>query len=213
MLVFGVISPHPPLIIPEIGGKDIERVNRTVAALEAAAKRLAAAEPDRLLIISPHEGHGFEVPLYYLGKQLPPNLEMEKILVTEPSYGHYYEWGKRYGEACDQSNLCTAIIASADLSHVLKPEGPYGYHSAGPLFDKLVIKAIKEKDVGQLLRLDAGFLESAAECGLRSILFLMGAFEGREYEAEVLSYEGPFGVGYLVATFMPSKAKEQIKDV
>ena len=138
MLVFGVISPHPPLIIPEIGGKDIERVRRTVAALEMAAERLSAAKPDRLLIISPHEGHGFEVPMHYLDRQLPPNLETEKILVTVPSYEHYYEWGKRYGEACDQSDLRTAIIASADLSHVLKPEGPYGYHSAGPLLDKLV---------------------------------------------------------------------------
>nr|WP_321292216.1 AmmeMemoRadiSam system protein B [uncultured Trichococcus sp.] len=212
MLVFGVISPHPPLIIPEIGGKDIERVKRTVAALETAAERLAAAKPDRLLIISPHEGHGYEVPLHYLAKQLPSNLELEKILVAEPSYEHYYEWGKRYGEACDQSDQRTAIIASADLSHVLKPEGPYGYHSAGPLLDKLVVKAVKEKDAGQLLRLDSGFLERAAECGLRSILFLMGAFEGRDYEAEMLSYEGPFGVGYLVATFMPSEAKEQSKD-
>ena len=112
----------------------------------------------------------------------------------------------------DQLERMARFIASADLSHVLKPAGPYGYHSAGPLFDKLVIKAIKEKDAGQLLRLDAGFLEGAAECGLRSILFLMGAFEGRAYEAEVLSYEGPFGVGYLVATFMPSESEEQIKD-
>lgn len=211
MLVYGVISPHPPLIIPEIGGKDIEMVKRTVSALKTSAERLSTAKPDRLLIISPHEGHGFEVPLHYLGRLLPPNLEMEKILVTEPSYEHYYEWGKRYGEACDQSDLRTAIIASADLSHVLKPDGPYGYHSAGPLFDKLVIKAIKEKDAGQLLRLDAGFLERAAECGLRSILFLMGAFEGREYEAKVLSYEGPFGVGYLVATLMPSESEEQVQ--
>lgn len=134
------------------GGEDIKRVNRTVNALETAAKRLAAAKPDRLLIISPHEGHGFEVPMHYLGKQLPADLETEMILVTEPSYEHYYEWGKQYGDACDRSDRRTAIIASADLSHVLKPEGPYGYHSAGPLLDKLVIKAVKEKDAGQLLR-------------------------------------------------------------
>jgi len=201
MLVFGVISPHPPLIIPEIGGKDIERVKRTVAALEIAAEKLAAAKPERLLIISPNEGYGFEVPMHYLGKQLPADLETEMILVTEPSYEHYYEWGKQYGDACDRSDRRTAVIASADLSHVLKPEGPYGYHSAGPLLDKLVIKAVQEKDAAQLLRLDPGFLERAAECGLRSILFLMGALEGKAYEAEVLSYEGPFGVGYLVATF------------
>lgn len=206
MLVFGVISPHPPLLIPEIGGKDIERVKCTVAALESAAERIAAAKPDRLLIISPHEGYGFEVPLHYLGKQLPVDLETEKILVTKPSYGHYYEWGKRYGEDCGRSERRTAIIASADLSHVLKPDGPYGYHKEGPQLDELVVKAINEKDAEQLLRLDANFLHSAAECGLRSILFLMGAFEGGEYNAKVISYEGPFGVGYLVATFEPDQS-------
>lgn len=79
--------------------------------------------PVNFFIVKPHEGHGFEVPMHYLDRQLPPNLETEKILVTVPSYEHYYEWGKRYGEAYDRSDLRTAIIASADLSHVLKPEG------------------------------------------------------------------------------------------
>ena len=46
-------------------------------------------------------------------------------------------------------------------------------------------------------------MEEAAECGYRSILMLLGVFEGLEIETEVLSYEGPFGVGYAVATFLP----------
>lgn len=62
------------------------------------------------------------------------------------------------------------------------------------------------------MRLDAGFLERAA-VRAALLLFLVGAFEGRAYEAEVLSYEGPFGVGYLVATFMPSESEEQMECV
>ena len=100
MLTFGVVSPHPPLIIPEIGGKDIEKVRKTTAALEAAAKKLAATKPERIVIISPHTDHGYEVPLYYLGKELAPAIEVEKILVTNPSYEYYY----RAGETVRQRN-------------------------------------------------------------------------------------------------------------
>ena len=41
MLVFGVISPHPPIIIPEIGGKETEKVKKTIEALDLAAAQLA----------------------------------------------------------------------------------------------------------------------------------------------------------------------------
>lgn len=43
----------------------------------------------------------------------------------------------------------------------------------------------------------------AGECGLRSFSFLLGILEESKinWKPEVLSYEGPFGVGYLVANF------------
>ena len=44
-------------------------------------------------------------------------------------------------------------------------------------------------------------IEEAGECGLRPIFFLMGVMDGLDAESEILSYEGPFGVGYGVAVF------------
>ena len=44
-------------------------------------------------------------------------------------------------------------------------------------------------------------VENAGECGLRSIFIMLGAMEGEEVKGKVLSYEGPFGVGYGVMTF------------
>jgi len=43
----------------------------------------------------------------------------------------------------------------------------------------------------------------AGECGLRSFCFLLGILEasGIDWQPEILAYEGPFGVGYLVANF------------
>ena len=201
MLTFGIISPHPPIILPEVGGKETEKVVNTVVALEKAAKELAAAKPDSLLIISPHQGHGYDVSLYYLGKGLKRDIRINKILVTDAFYNHYYCLGRQYGKEIRKSNERVAVIASGDLSHVLKAEGPYGFDPAGPKLDEIIVKAVKEKNVDMLLNIPEEILARGAECGLRSILFLFGVFEGDEYSTEVLSYESPFGVGYMVAVF------------
>lgn len=201
MLVFGVISPHPPIIIPEIGGAELVHVKCTIDALESAAKSLAETQPDKVIVISPHPDHGFKVPLYYLREYLRPDLELEKILVTNPSYHYYYELGQKYGKQIETSKQRVAIIASGDLSHVLKEDGPYGFHPAGPRLDEIIVKAVQEKDPERLLNIDADIIDFGSECGLRSILFLLGVFSGHNYTSEVLSYEGPFGIGYLVATF------------
>lgn len=205
MLVLGVISPHPPIIIPEIGGREVEKVKNTIAALKLTASRLAAEKPDKIVLISPHSEHGYTVPLYYLAKDLPADTELEKILVTNPSYPYYFELGKQYGEKIDQSSKRIAVIASGDLSHVLKPDGPYGYDPSGPKLDKMIVDAIRNKDIKSLLAIDDETLQNGAECGLRSILFLFGIFTGKDYATEVLSYEGPFGVGYMVAVFTLKK--------
>lgn len=203
MLVYSVISPHPPIIIPEIGGAEIEKVKKTISALESAAKELEKTKPEKIVIISPHTEHGFGVPLHYLGKNLPKEIKLEKILVTNPSYEYYFKLGKQYGQKIREKKERIAIIASGDLSHALKEEGPYGFHPAGPKLDKIIVDAVKDNDVDSLLNISLDTLERGAECGLRSILFLFGVFNGTNYDTKVLSYEGPFGVGYIVATLDP----------
>jgi aromatic ring-opening dioxygenase LigB subunit len=39
----------------------------------------------------------------------------------------------------------------------------------------------------------------AGECGYRSTLVAFGVSDGLNHNCEVLHYEAPFGVGYLVA--------------
>jgi len=62
-------------------------------------------------------------------------------------------------------------------------------------------------DFTGLSAMDPILLEGAAECGLRSFITL-GGFLGDDalVEPQVLSYEGPFGVGYMVAHFGRSAA-------
>ncbi|PIS07860.1 AmmeMemoRadiSam system protein B [Candidatus Berkelbacteria bacterium CG10_big_fil_rev_8_21_14_0_10_43_13] len=57
MLVFAGIVPHPPIIVPEVGKEDTKKTVTTISAYQKLAGELAAAEPDTIIIISPHMIH------------------------------------------------------------------------------------------------------------------------------------------------------------
>jgi len=94
-----------------------------------------------------------------------------------------------------------AIVASGDLSHCLKSEGPYEFAAEGPVFDEQVTAAMASGDFMRFLTFKEAFCQKAGECGLRSFIVMAGTMDRKEVEAELLSYEGPFGVGYGVAAF------------
>ena len=199
-IVFACISPHPPIILPSVGSpKDRAKVKKTIESLESLGKKLKESEPGSIIISSPHPDWGFGVPLYFLAKDFKGEMKQHLIDLESPQF--YFEEGKKTYQKIDKDKKY-ALIASGDMSHCLKEEGPYGFNPDGPKFDKALIEALKKKDVESILKLDDMYPE-AGECGLRSFCFLLGILEqsGIEYQPEILSYEGPFGVGYLVAEF------------
>jgi AmmeMemoRadiSam system protein A len=52
--VFGVIAPHPPILLEAVGGDRATVTSRSAAALEEAASLLAAYDPDLVVLVSPH---------------------------------------------------------------------------------------------------------------------------------------------------------------
>src|SRR5689334_6213881 len=54
VLVFAGIAPHPPLLIPEVGGERILRVKDSQLAMRDFARRLLATQPETIIVISPH---------------------------------------------------------------------------------------------------------------------------------------------------------------
>jgi len=221
MLVFACISPHPPLLLPNVGSiTDRQKVKKTIKALELLAIKLETAEPDLVIISSPHPDWGFSVPAHFLLAQMK-NVEWKMnnyqeanstfsiinsqfviypILTTLDSPEKHFQWGERIIQSIP-NKLRLAWIASGDMSHCLKKDGPYGFHSSGPKFDKSFVDLLKKKDIKGILSLPEKLTEEAGECGLRSFCMLLGVLEGSktQWQSEVLSYEGPFGVGYLVA--------------
>ncbi len=146
---------------------------------------------------------GSTVPLYFLRRALgvlPPILFTNPVGL-EPVFA--FDLGKKlasWGDADKERSW--GLLASGDLSHCLKPGAPAGYNPAGRVFDDTVVAALRANDASALLDMPALTRKEAGECGLRSVLVMLGlvsAADGRKDAIDVLSYEGPFGVGYCNA--------------
>lgn len=144
--------------------------------------------------------HGTMVPLYFIN-QYYTNYKLVRIAISGLSSLTHYRFGKCISDISNQLEKRVVFVASGDLSHRLKEDGPYGYAKEGELFDKAVVEIIKEGNFLRFLNVDENLCSEAGECGLRSFIIMAGALDGKSVDSSLLSYEGPFGVGYGVAEF------------
>jgi MEMO1 family protein len=253
----GCICPHPPLLIPEVGGAARGKIATTVTAME----RLSASigEPDTIVVISPHaddfgQAHAVKTAPRLRGDfgrfrcpeaafSYDNDVQFSELLLAlagdyrklsiVPDDGEVLDWGvlvplsflkaerivslsvvgpyaehRTLGQlvrrCAEELGHDTLFLASGDLSHALIHGAPAPYDPRGKLFDDEVVSLLGVGDFAGLTRIEPVLLDGAAECGLRSFVAL-GGFLGDDamVDPEILSYEGPYGVGYLVARFGP----------
>lgn len=269
MVLMGVLAPHPPLLIPKIGGGHRRQVEATDRAMREMAERVTGQEPETIVVISPHSplladavavnltpvlsggfaafgsserldfdndlplaealvaeieaggtdavrltpeamrggrrlelDHGVLVPMYYLHEAgFHGKLVVMSMALLPPKTLHRV--GAAIPSAAARVRRRVVVMASGDLSHRLTHDAPAGYDPRGGDFDRQIVELLRKGDAARIMEMDEGFCESAGECGYRSIVMMLGALDGAQARPEVLSYEGPFGVGYAVATFTP----------
>jgi len=144
--------------------------------------------------------HGALVPLHHLGKAVK-DIPLVPLTFSWLPLDSHFGFGQAIGRAAQRSGKRVAFIASGDMSHRLIPSAPAGYSPRGKVFDEQLVEALGRFDTEAVLNLDPDLIDEAGECGLRSIVIMLGVLQGLQVKPEVLSYEGPFGVGYLVASF------------
>ena len=142
--------------------------------------------------------HGTAVPLYFLLRN-GWHGQVVALGYSFLSNEDHLRFGRCIARAVDQLGRRAAFIASGDLSHRLKPEAPAGYNPTAHLFDEQVVDALRANAPDRIVEIDHGLRRLAGECGYRSMLVALGAAAPAERDCEVLHYEAPFGVGYLVA--------------
>lgn len=210
-----IISPHGELIPDAFsinlntGYKaNFEEFGDFTTKLEFSSSSLLAlkikerVENELPIVLSSSENmdHGAAVPLFYLMKHLK-DVEVIPVCYSFLDTDKHFLFGQLLKKEIAKSDKRVAVIASGDLSHALTKDAPAGYSPKGEEFDKNLITLLKRNDITGIRKIKPKLIEDAAECGFRSIIILLGIIEEYKFEVEVLSYEGPFGVGYLVANF------------
>lgn len=257
-LVFVGIAPHPPVMVPEVGGEMALEVSASIEAMRDLAERVKACGAETVVLVSPHapleerafvayggpwlrgdfanfrapqatveaplddelleaieetaaaEGysivrlkaydldHGTAVPLYFLLR----NGWTGRVVALGYSFlsnQDHMRFGRCVTRAVEKVGRPAAFIASGDLSHRLIPSAPAGFHPEAYRFDEEVVEAIRAQAPERVINIDQGLRRLAGECGYRSMLVAFGVSANAEPAFEVLHYEAPFGVGYLVA--------------
>jgi aromatic ring-opening dioxygenase LigB subunit len=177
---------------PDVGlsvDNDTDLVDALLASAREAGVPLRGRDDDDL-------DHGILVPLSFLRCR-----HLVSLSVAAP-YEDHKTLGALVRRCAEDLGRDVLFLASGDMSHRLTRSAPAGFDPRGEVFDRRIVELLTQGDFGALDRLDPGLVRAAGECGLRSLIAL-GGFLGPEATAnpEVFSYEGPYGVGYLVAAF------------
>jgi len=264
-IVFSGIAPHPPIMVPEVGGQAVVEVRESIAAMAELTRRIILSGAETVVLISPHApldaqafvayntpqlygdfanfrapdaqiefpldeallkaitrtaaaddyevmsltdyplDHGSSVPLYFLDR----NGWRGRVVALGYSFlsnEDHLKFGSCIRKASDTLGRSVAFVASGDLSHRLKPKAPAGYNPAAHRFDEEVVDALHHNSPDRIIEIDQDLRRTAGECGYRSMLVAFGATAGLPRACEVLHYEAPFGVGYLVAQLTNTRA-------
>jgi len=216
-----LVSPHAPRdreafgvwAGPELSGSLADfGAPQAVFQLEAdrrLAEELESEPPVRTWSIPPGPlDHGATVPLLFLVRAGWSGPTCVLSLPSSLDLGDMSAFGRDLGRVLSRLPGRTALIASGDMSHRVLPEAPGGFHPRALEFDQRVRDAIAAGRLAELVDFDEELRSLAAEDVLASTVLAMSAPGGEERPGDVLSYEHPFGVGYLVAQFVaPSRSR------
>lgn len=260
--IFGIVSPHPPIFVPAVGGREAHVAQASLEALAATGAALSAFAPETIVLMSPHAPTAYDAFVVDTAAKLAGTLEqfgdshpyrwpgdpelahailrgadardiptiaretdarlrpawldhasIVPLSFVEPTgsvrvvivslswldYETHRSLGEAVREAAEQLGRRIVFLASGDMSHRLIPGAAAGYSPRGAELDAAIVERLRSGNLAQLMHLDPDLIEAGGECGLRSIVTL-GGFAGQDpVPTSVLSYEGPWGVGYLTA--------------
>ncbi len=252
--------PHAPILVPEVGGSEIERVRSTAESLAMLSREIEKISPETVVVVSPphlrvisREGFSIKAGKRVYGSLARFGASAAKVdaktdteiisliekhasarnfkivrdlsereddwgllvplcLVAPSSYRlvsitaspylslrDHRELGITIRNAIEESSISCVFIGSGDMSHRLTPNAPSGYSPRGKEFDEMIVRIFKSGRLTDAIGVDPALREDAGEDCLWTISVLAGICADQDFDTAVLSYEGPFGVGYMVA--------------
>ncbi|MFI9720153.1 class III extradiol dioxygenase subunit B-like domain-containing protein [Streptomyces sp. NPDC052396] len=230
MLVAAAVCPCPPLLVPEVAAGAASELDPLRAACLDAVAVLAAARPDRLVVVGPGEGEyppgtpgsfrPFGVDLEVrLGagaagdRRLPAPLAVGAWLLTRTGWSAAPVTGLGLapedapedclgrGRALAAADERLALLVMGDGSACRDVKAPGYLDERAEGFDAAAARALGAADTAALAALDPTLAAELQAAGRAPWQVLAGAGEGAALRGSLLYDGAPYGVGYLVAAW------------
>ncbi len=170
--------------------------------IELAAKLRERLELKVPLVLTHEEGldYGSSIPLSLL-TVAPAGPTVLPLSVSGLSLAEHATAGRLLQDVLLDESKRIAIIASADLSHKLNKKSPAGYSAKAKKLDQKIIDCLVNRNAKALLEIDPKLLEETAVEDMEALALVSGLLDDVNCDPKLLSYEGPFGVGYALINF------------
>jgi hypothetical protein len=230
MLSHAAVCPHPPLLVPEVAGEAAPELDALRASCRLAVQRLARAVrdgaslvvvggdtatrtfgPDSVGTLRPY---GLDLTFGGDGEELPLSLTIGQWLLEEYADGlvpvRYQavafdaptEDCLRLGQDLSRAAERVALLVMGDASACLSEKAPGYLDPRAEPYDAATAKAFRHADTAALADLDPGTSRDLQVAGRAAWQVLAGAVDAADITgSELLAYQAPYGVGYLVATW------------
>jgi hypothetical protein len=231
VLVAAAVCPHPPLLVPAVGSGAGPELDDLRAACDGAVARVLSAAADLVVVVGeapavgPYpegawgslRGYGVHATVGRGAGEpsLPLSLTVGRWLLDRVRPGTS---ALLFGVSADSSaqrcgQLGAALAARADrVAMLVMGDGSARRSAKGPgylderavPFDAKVAAALRSGDADDLAGLDPGLADELLVAGRAAWQVLAGAAAGQSWEGAVGYDAAPYGVTYLVATWLPA---------
>lgn len=154
--------------------------------------------------------HGTMIPLWFIGRYLD-KFNVVNVGISGFSLLEHYHLGVIMARTAEKLCRRTVFVASGDLSHKLKEDGPYGFDDDGPVYDDRLMDLCKRGALGEMLDFPQLLCQRSAECGHRPFCMMSGFLDGKTVKSRVYSHEDVTGVGYGICSFYPDGNSDERK--
>ncbi len=218
-----IVSPHSPFLPEAFGVWEGKKLKGSMERFQAPDVTLTVKVSTELAEAIVDVAGRMELPIGRLREDWEldrgvtvPSIFMIKtdetnvvpVAISMLGWDEHWLFGTAIAKAAEQVGD-TVLIASSNMSHRITTDAPHGYSASGAEFDGLVRDAFIHGRLRELLDIPQDLCREASECGFSPLLVLGGAFDGRATKGRILSYEAPFGIGYLVADITVDDSQQQ----
>ena len=220
MLTSAAVCPHPPLLLPQIAGGAAPELDGLRAACAEALRRLSG---DLVVVVGSGpltrdfgrdatgslRPYGPDITVGSGNPVLPLSLTIGRWLLGERSALYRAVADDAPVEECarlgtELAGLAekVALLVMGDGSACRTERAPGYLDERAEGFDAGVARALAEADTCALAGLDPAVAAQLRAAGRAPWQVLAGAAHGGRFTGELLADEAPYGVGYLVASWV-----------